>query len=310
MKNTLIVTAVLFAFSAQAATAKKAAKTTKSATIAAAVPNSTAVAAAPQVVAAESAAATSTATVSTDATTASKLSGALVILSSVAVTETLPGSESQTIGTANQVSMKYKLNGTTSVGTGIDFLYNYQKGVNNDVTFADPFVSMSQKTEATLAGSEKIGFGVRYYIPSSIPSINAQSLGKLRLDSELGWTLNPKWSVAYGISPRLSLSKVNAMNLQWIHYANASYNVSDETSVYGSLIGVSLIKNALNWNQAKLEQDDDTRAESIKLELGANFQVGKVTINPAFTENMKTRAAMNLGKADQQSYYLNLTAAF
>ncbi len=296
---------VALAANAQAADKKKSGQAVKQAS-ALSVAAPVAAPAAPQ--SATSDATTSVSAVAKEEAQANKMTATLVIQSSVGVLDQWENQADAELTTVNQLSLGYKLTKTTSVSLKHNF--SYLANANDESVKKDaagyktlsPQIAMSQSTEGTLLGSEKVGYAVSYYMPVTEAAIKANSMGTLRLDVPLTWVINPKYSFSYVFNPRISMNKTLAANLKMVQIGQLNYSINDNSGVYASGGFVTPVTG--------LFAADDRAGQTLELEAGANFQVGKVRINPSVSESVATKSSMKLFLASQSSYNLNLIAAF
>lgn len=100
--------------------------------------------------------------------------------------------------------------------------------------FSDPFFAFVKK-QGNLWGSDAMTTEVRYYVPVSEVSRELESVGMLRLDYMLPWTVG-NWNLAYYLNPRLSMESQShadkPSSLSFREYALGTYNFSDSISSY------------------------------------------------------------------------------
>lgn len=185
------------------------------------------------------------------------------------------------------------------------------KGVMNDTV-----LQFSTKTAGVL-GSDELAPLFWYYAPTSDVSRNLNSNGKVRMDLEVDWALNPSWTVGYYFNPRQSFvpksdTLLPGSTLPYesrttlIHYGIATYNVSDKIQAYSY---AGFIHSMITTAQTMAD-------ESIYSGIGVSFTLGKFTINPEINNEMaikKDKLAKTDGTLwnnDDVTYALTLAASF
>lgn len=308
MKANLLALSITMALAANAHAAdkKKSGQAVKQASAVSVAAPAAAPVVAPQ--SATSDATSSVSSVAKEEAQANKMSATLVIQSFVGVLDQWENQSEAELTTLNQLSLGYKLTKTTSVSLKHNF--SYLANANDESIKKDaagyktlpPQIAMSQSTEATLLGSEKVGYALSYYMPVTEAAIKANSMGTLRLDVPLTWVINPKYSFSYVFNPRITMNKTLAANLKMVQVGQLDYSINDNSGVYASGGFVTPVTGMF--------ATDDRDGQTLMLEAGASFQVGKVTINPSVSELIATKGQMKFFLASQSSYNLTLTAAF
>ncbi len=153
------------------------------------------------------------------------------------------------VDTINYIGASYKITSTEKVGLRQYYTYSYNPNDEKDFETSDIKQSFTVATIGTktkgILGSDDIAPMFWYYMPGHDAEINNfgkdmdNFAGILRMDAEINWTLNPKWSASYYLNPRQTLgARDEEVNFEatsrLIHYANLYYNVSDETQVYAN----------------------------------------------------------------------------
>ncbi len=105
----------------------------------------------------------------------------------------------------------------------------------NGYGLMDPALAFSQNTGSVL-GSNPIVITHRYFIPVTEmnrvgPWKDNNKLGIYRLSTEIGWDINPKWTVSYSLDPRINFSQAQAA-MSFRHYGNLYYNVTGAIQPY------------------------------------------------------------------------------
>ncbi len=173
---------------------------------------------------------------------------------------------------------------------------NVQDEVYNGKTFdgarmADPYVAYV-KNAGKIWGSDTMSTEVRYYLPVGEVSREVESVGILRLDYLLPWTVG-KWTFTYYLNPRLNMESHaidnRPTNVSFREHGVVSYNFSDTFSVY-SLVGHRWLLKEQNF----LRNEESTYV----------FEWG---VTKAFTKNVAVTLYLdNLYKDEEQ---INLFAS-
>jgi hypothetical protein len=218
----------------------------------------------------------------------------------------------------------YKLNSYTSIGTRFYVSTNrvaakFDTDTKKTTEFSskntvnDPWLFVTNKSNG-IFGSDDISTSLIYYIPNSDLSSKARSNGTLRLDSEIVWTLNPKIQLSYYLNPRQTFIPNGFVTVdgketevfartRLIHGPNFYYNFNDNLQAYVASYLDQSVKSATPGTMDN---------EKVLNEAGINYVIGKLTLNPAISEEIPTKAKGIASTAryfrdDQTSY--NLTAA-
>lgn len=127
-----------------------------------------------------------------------------------------------------------------SIPSDKDRAKNVKDEVQNGKTFGgarfgDPFVAYV-KNKGSILGSDPMYTEVRYYLPLSEVSREWESVGIVRLDYILPWTVG-KWTFSYYLNPRLFLESHAFADhptvLSFREHGMVSYNFTDTWSSYG-----------------------------------------------------------------------------
>lgn len=153
------------------------------------------------------------------------------------------------LSTINYVGASYKITSTEKVGLRQYYTYDYdpkseKSFETHDINQSFTVATIGTKTKGIL-GSDDIAPMFWYYMPGhTAEETNFKKdmdnfAGILRMDAEINFTLNPKWSASYYLNPRQTLGAKDEeigfeATSRLIHYANLYYNVSDETQVYAN----------------------------------------------------------------------------
>ncbi len=228
---------------------------------------------------------TSTATVTVPAE--SKPWFAAIVMQASASNEDLKNVGAAEIETINFIGAGYKISATNKIGVRQYFSYKTTPNNANRVEQEVTAITFGTKT-AGILGSDEIAPLFWYYMPTSqlTKALNTEEKinhdGTLRLDAEIAWTLNPKWTVSYYLNPRQSMvykqsfinrkGETNTIeaDTRLIHYGFVYYNVAETIQAYSS---VGLDQRA---RTATLTSHSDNAL----LAVGANFVMGKLTLNP------------------------------
>lgn len=205
-----------------------------------------------------------------------------------------------TLTTINYVGASYKITSTEKVGLRQYYTYDYdpkseKSFESSDINQSFTVATIGTKTKGIL-GSDDIAPMFWYYMPGH--TAEETNFGKdmdnfagiLRMDAEINFTLNPKWSASYYLNPRQTLgatdeeAKFEATS-RLIHYANLYYNVSDETQVYANA-GFDH-----KMSTAKLTSTSDYYLSAVGV--STSFFGGKLTLNPevSVATALKTKGA-------------------
>ena len=297
--TTTTTTATATEKAAPAKKAKKKAKKEEKKDGAQVAPAATAPTAAATTVAPATAAATSTAAVPAAAAPAKKWGVTLLneIDASYAQGKDL---SNKGVDTINYVGASYKITGTEKVGLRQYYTYSYNPKDEKDFETSDikqsfTVATISTKTKGIL-GSDDISPMFWYYMPTHDAEVNNfgkdmdNFAGILRMDAEINWTLNPKWSVSYYLNPRQTLgakdeeAKFEATS-RLIHYANLYYNVSDETQVYANA--------GFDHKMATRSQTSTSDYYLSAVGVSTSFFGGKLSLNPevSVATPLKTKGA-------------------
>jgi hypothetical protein len=193
-------------------------------------------------------------------------------------------SSDKSVGITNAVGVGYKLDKDNRLGFKqyFDISHDGQKKTNT-IDMSYPVLTYGHTFQG-VAKSDPISMALWYYIPVTATDYQVQNNGILRLDSEFNWTLNPKWSVSYYLSPRQSMIPTETTiendgkpapiyaKTTLIQLGTVSYNVNDVISYYVNA-GFKHDWKSSNSNLMK---------EIYLTNVGANFGFlgGKVTLNP------------------------------
>ena len=196
--------------------------------------------------------------------------------------------DKKTFKSDNFVGAGYKIDAKNRVG----IRHNFQavldgKKDETTTTNRDPSIIYGRSGVAGILKSDELAPAFMYYVPATETSRNMNSYGKLRADLVIPWTLTPKWSIAYTLSPRQDVVPESQMlnskgelkdvysRTTLIHNPNLTYTINDKMDVYSGLTFI----HVLSSRTAKIEQ------EEIDLGVGMNFSLlgGKVSLNPEVT---------------------------
>lgn len=262
---------------------------------------------------------TSTATVESAKADAKKWSVSILTQSGVGMQDEKKLGSGANVQTAGLLTMGFKISDTTKINAGHNFLLinNFNaldadtqasmssKGYKEGYNLMDPHLGVTlSKFSNGIFGSEPITLGLRYVIPVTKASTDLERAGALRADSSIDWTINPKVTMSYILSPRITLERTLEAGqiYRMIHYVGPSYSFNDNFGLYG-IVG-------FDTAAGKTFNDFKVLRETMELEVGANVQVGSFYINPSISESVATNETMKVGVAEQASYNLILQAAF
>lgn len=282
-------------------------------------PAATAPTAAATTVAPATAAATSTAAVPAAAAPAKKWGVTLLneIDASYAQGKDL---SNKGVTTINYVGASYKITGTEKVGLRQYYTYAYDPKDEKDFETSDikqsfTVATISTKTKGIL-GSDDISPMFWYYMPTHDAEVNNfgkdmdNFAGILRMDAEINFTLNPKWSASYYLNPRQTLGATDAeanfeATSRLIHYANLYYNVSDATQVYAN-VGFDHRMATRN-----LTSTSDSYLSAVGV--STSFFGGKLSLNPEVSVTTPLKSKGQAAKSQdlykkENIYYAFVTA--
>ncbi|OFZ31974.1 MAG: hypothetical protein A2622_12110 [Bdellovibrionales bacterium RIFCSPHIGHO2_01_FULL_40_29] len=266
-----------------------------------------------------------TSTTAAPATEEGKKWSVALVLQASATNEAMKQLGSSEVSTINYVGAGYKLNKTDKVGIRQYFSYATTPNKANRVE-QEPTVLTFGTKMAGIFGSDEIAPSVWYYIPNNglTRAYNTDETishnGILRLDAEIAWTLNPKWTVSYYLNPRQSMvakqsfvdrdGKTQSIEAdsRLIHYGYVYYNVSDAIQPY-SYVGMD--------HRARTETFT-SHSDSALLGIGASFVMagGKFVLNPeiANTVGLKSKgvtvAAPRWLQSDDLEYVLTAAMSY
>jgi len=237
---------------------------------------------------------TSTATVATTAAPAKKWGVSLVSELSLDNTngEGIRNISEATINTISYVGASYKVTDKSKVGLRQYFNYDHNPKVDSsvdDVKKGFAAATFSTKT-AGLLKSEEIAPMFWFYMPDNTTEKNVYGAdlndfyGQLRMDAEIAWTLNPKWSVSYYLNPRQSLGAKQSFvrtdgksgsfqaTSRLIHYGFVYYNLNDNVQFYADA----------GMDHRMATETLTSTADDALTGIGASISLfgGKLVINP------------------------------
>ncbi|WP_413291542.1 hypothetical protein [Bdellovibrio sp. HCB337] len=221
-------------------------------------------------------------------------------------------------GSVNYVGAGYKVDAKNKIGARQYFGIDHDGETNkNKTTMMDAVLTYSRSGWDGILKSDPLSATFWYYAPTSDASRDVNSNGMVRMDMEIGWTLNPKWSVSYYLNPRQSFIPEGEVVVDGkaspvfskttlIHYGYLYYNVSDAAQAY------TYAGYMHRWNTSSLTLHE----EHVLAGLGASFSLlgGKVNLNPEISVDSKTVAGYKPTKAEEVFQEKNvsyvLTSAF
>lgn len=171
------------------------------------------------------------------------------------------------ISTLNVITLGYKLNDKYKVSVNPYFTYTKAaSGAEQKKAEAgDTYVNLSTSYDGIL-GSEKISTTYRYYIPHSEASVDAKSMGSLRVIAGIPWNVTTKFTLSYNLDPRIIFNRVNHTGASLLHYGVAEYSFNDNLSVYQAA--------GMAHSAASLPQMTLTKHRNY-FETGLNIAIGK-----------------------------------
>ncbi|MGZ3769280.1 MAG: hypothetical protein ACXVCP_01925 [Bdellovibrio sp.] len=135
-----------------------------------------------------------------------------------------------------------------------DRAQNVQDEIKNEknfggARFSDPYVAYVKKA-GTVSGSKTMTTEVRYYIPASEVSQEKDSVGILRLDYTLPWTVG-NWELGYYLNPRLHMQSQNSVEdnpsgMDFRQFGYGTYHFSDSLSSY-AMVGHQCLSAQKNF---------------------------------------------------------------
>lgn len=195
---------------------------------------------------------------------------------------------------------------------------NSDNGEASTYRTLEPTLHASYKSDFAPLGAAPMAFGARYYVPvEGSPLGDVKSNGILRAQTSLSWDLNPQVNIDLGAQGRLYMNsasnpKANLGSdsvLRYIIGPTFTYNFSDAVNAYYSPL--------LDFRTTGHQRGDFSKADvtnTFYQEVGLNFTVGPVTINPAYV-TVATRAAgeeayKGAGEDENSEIDLNIIGSF
>ncbi len=255
---------------------------------------------------------TSTETAATVAAPVKKWGGALIIGAWVDLDQQRDLGSEAPIQSENYLGVTYKL--TDKLTAGLRANFGFATKVENlsaatraaaspDSGFQErsPSLTLKYAPGLTLAGSDKISF-TAHLVPFIDKFSYKTKNASLRFDTSLDWTFNPKVSAGVYLSQRTTMydSLNDAAVYRLITAPSATYSFNDNTNMY---VATTLDNRSRTIGYGKLQSE---KGNTMSPELGANFTVGKVTLNPATVHTID----LNTGKYIGKEIDLNVTAVF
>jgi len=198
------------------------------------------------------------------------------------------GNDKKSFESVNYVGFGYKLSPKSKIGIRHNFQQKYDGAAEkNAVTNLDPSVTYSLSGVAGILKSDELAPAFQYYIPTTDGSRKVNSYGKMRADLVPNWTITPKWSFAYVLSPRQDFVPVGEVTnskgelkkvfskTTIIQNPNLTYTINDRMDAY---TGITFI-HILRTQEATLDYQE------VDLGAGMNFSLlgGKIVLNPEVT---------------------------
>ncbi len=190
--------------------------------------------------------------------------------------------------------------------------FNSDNGSESKYKTLDPTLHLNYSSDLKLFGSNAIVLLNRYYVPVTEKSIDAKSNGNLRSETQINWELNPKVTLSTYARLQIYLNKETADSNSQLRYMIgpvATYNFSDKINAY-YLPYLDLVASTAQFRNF---QKADKR-NNFSQEIGANFTVGSVTINPAWSTTASraegSEAYTGAGSDANSEYDLNVIASF
>lgn len=239
--------------------------------------------------------------------------------------------------TTNYLSAGMKLDAKNKIAFRAYWEHAFNQRVNGEVKSQyktlDPRLVYSTVLPK-IGKSDDIALAVQYYIPVSDSSKNTalarniekegrvgsdsdlgaqyitrtQSMGTLRLDGELYYTLNPEITVGYYLNPRLKMfTNPENDSFHFIHYLVGKYNVGNTSDFYLWLGQTQLFTNVDGYRAS------NTVNETMELAIGYEIALleNKLYINPEISNSIATKGSEKKGDAqlmrsDEITYALTL----
>ncbi len=262
------------------------------------------------------------------APTPSKLGANLIFQSWMSVSDLKENGRNSPIDSDNGIGLTYKL--TDKMKTEIRYRFGLKTAADREVLrdkktgeipdiykTLDPTIHLNYKSDLSLFGSKPMSFGSRYYIPASESSQDKTSMGTLRAQTSLDWELNPKVSVSALTDVRLTGYRSFETKggtgtdsvLLFLAGVAGTYNFSDALSAYYQPY---VVTEGTGFQRGQLTAD---RTNVFTHEVGLNYTVGAVTINPAYDTTGSASGEEGLtykgaGADANSNYYLNVFASF
>ena len=223
----------------------------------------------------------------------------------------------------------YKVSEPIKVGLGYNFSakvvsdrsqladFNGDNGPDSAYKTLDPTIHFNYKLSTGFLGSNPYVIGSRYYVPTSEDTKKTKSMGTLRTQTYMTWTINPKFDFNFLTQLRLTLNTADNSKttigsddvLRVIAGPSVSYNYNDNVSVY---YGPTLDMKSTGWIRGNYSADV---ANSLSHEVGLWLTMldGKFIINPLWATTGDAFGKSNyegLGADANSVYDLNLIAYF
>lgn len=177
-------------------------------------------------------------------------------------------------------------------------------------------LTLTHRSAVTLLGSAPIAASYRFHLPTAYYLTQDGSNGIFRVDASPSWTLSPKISLDWRNSFRMNFYHAGPQgrDARWriVTGPTVSYNFNDKISSYYTVLAD---QRTFKLNRGQI---DNEALNYIAHDVGMNFTVGSVTINPSITTEPETASrdsslfteGSRVFAADTNSYNLNIYASF
>lgn len=221
--------------------------------------------------------------------------------------------------TENSLGLTYKVNPKVSLEAFHNFAYSFQREsiADNTLGYRDdayiqrsPMLAVGYKSDQVIANSDPIAYKTKFYIGNDRLNKSMERLAVLRLDASTTWNLNTLVSIDTLVSPRIGFYSKDAANgnksrLQLVVGPSANLNFSDKFNTYYSPQLNLKTFDAINGGELHFEVTN-----AIQHEVGFNYTIGPVTINPAYATTVDLNNGTGFQQVESTEYDLNIIAVF
>lgn len=168
------------------------------------------------------------------------------------------------------------------------------------------------KWETTALGSKAINTEFRYYMPTDRLSKDLQRNGIVRADVFTDWNLTPAWNFTAILSPRVMLNSAKNPNAEvgadaeYYRLVACGYLTYNFNDAFGLYYGFSQDQRSRNAQRGTWTNDIANVAIH---EIGANWTIGAVTINPVLESDLDQNDGQASILTNQSRYYADDTTS-